>query len=405
MGSNLSNIGTPTPRTACTAGVSVLAEQSFESLRGQRVGLLTHDAAVDHSILATRDIFQRQGLNLVALLGPEHGVHGQAQDLIGVAEHEQRTRIRNYSLYGLTEESLHPQPSTLESLDVLVVDLQDIGTRYYTYQATMLYCLRVAIPMGMPVVILDRPNPIDGITIEGPTVEPGFESFVGAFPIPTRHGLTLGELALYYAHRSGWDTSLITIVPCSGWSRDLYHDQLSTPWVLPSPNMPTIETAIVYPGQCLLEGTNLSEGRGTTKPFEICGAPWIDSDKLAKTMNQLNLPGVVFRPVCFRPTFQKHAGVDCGGVQVHVIDRTKFRSLATGLALLIEMRKQSVERFRWRTEIYEFVENPIAIDLLFGSERERHAIEQGITWGEIAAEWESNQSSFREMRRDVLIYD
>jgi uncharacterized protein YbbC (DUF1343 family) len=254
-------------------------------------------------------------------------------------------------------------------------------------------------------VILDRPNPIGGAAVEGPALRPGYESFVGGHDIACRHGLTMGELAELYARDLGLADGAVEVVRCAGWRRGTFGDACGLPWVLPSPNMPTVETAVVYPGQCLLEGTNLSEGRGTTRPFEICGAPWIDGAALARRLATFDLPGVVFRPVTFRPTFQKHAGVDCGGVQLHVTDREAFLPVRTGLAVVVEMRRQDPGRFAWRTETYEFVDDPIAIDLLFGSDRERLAIEAGADWREIAAAWEPEEKAFVSRRQGVLLYD
>jgi uncharacterized protein YbbC (DUF1343 family) len=388
-----------------STGLDRLIASDFDAIQGRRVGLLTHSAAIDAQWRSTIEVFAQSPSALVSLFGPEHGLHGQAQDLIGVTADESQSITRVISLYGTCESSLHPTREMFSDLDVLVVDLQDIGSRYYTYQATMLYCLQIALPMGLDVLVLDRPNPIGGIVVEGPRVRQGFESFVGAFDIATRHGMTIGELALYYATLLNLDLSHLQVITCSGWKRRDHFDETGCPWVLPSPNMPTLDTALVYPGQCLFEGTNLSEGRGTTKPFEICGAPWIDANRIARDMNGLHLPGVVFRPVWFRPTFQKHVGQDCGGVQLHVTDRSAYRSLETSLALLIAMRHHSGDLFRWRTEIYEFVDEPIAIDLLFGSDRERLAIEENKPCDEIVEAWKAEESAFAHARTQSLLYE
>lgn len=386
------------------SGLDSLIDDEFKPLRGKRIGLVTHPAAVDRHLRSSLERFSQAPVTLSAIFGPEHGLHGQAQDLIGVSEEESKSIARVVSLYGKDFQSLHPTRESLDGLDVLVIDLQDIGTRFYTFQATMLYCMQVTLPLGLPVMILDRPNPLGGIEVEGPALQAGYESFVGAHNIPVRHGMTIGELATFYASQLGLPSDLLTIVRCQGWRRDRYADETGMPWVLPSPNMPTLDTALVYPGQCLLEGTLLSEGRGTTRPFEISGAPWIDAQRLANTLNSQGIPGVYFRPLYFRPTFQKHANVDCGGVQIHVIDRQQFRPVRVGLALLESMRRQSIERFQWRTEIYEFVEDPIAIDLLFGSNRERIAMEAGIPWMEIAQQWEREEAEFRQELRPFWLY-
>jgi uncharacterized protein YbbC (DUF1343 family) len=291
---------------------------------------------------------------------------------------------------------------------VVVIDLQDVGSRYYTFQATMLYCLEAAAGVGLRVVVLDRPNPLGGDVVEGPTIRPGYDSFVGAHPITTRHGLTVGELARFYRAERNIDVEL-DVIACDGWHRDMDFDATGLPWVLPSPNMPTVDTAFVYPGQCLLEGTNLSEGRGTTRPFELCGGPGIDARRVCERLTGEGHPGVTFRPAWFQPTFQKHADQRCGGLQLHVADRTAFRPVRTGLAVLAALRDAAREpggssprfQFAWRTAVYEFVRDPIAIDLLFGSDRERKALEAGEDWRAIAAAWEPEDATWRERSAEV----
>jgi uncharacterized protein YbbC (DUF1343 family) len=391
------------------SGLDRLVAEQFARLRGRRVGLVTHPAAVDARLRDAASLFAAAGdVRLVAVFGPEHGLFGQAQDLESVAADAAPSRlVRTYSLYGTTAASLRPTPEQLAGIDLLVIDLQDVGSRYYTFQATMKYCLEAAGPLGLEVLVLDRPNPLGGRVVEGPRLVPACESFVGAHDITIRHGLSIGELALLYQadlDAAGRPVD-VEVLPCTGLRRAMWFDQTGLPWVMPSPNMPTLETAVVYPGQCLVEGTNLSEGRGTTRPFELCGAPWLDPEKLAVRLNAAELPGVVFRPVRFRPTFQKHAGVDCGGVQVHVTDREAFRPVRTSLALLIEMRRPDPTRFAWRTAEYEFVKDPIAIDLLFGSDRERKAIEAGRPWQEIAATWENEERAFDMRRHHAWLYD
>lgn len=388
------------------SGLDGLGAEGAHRLPGRRVGLVTHAAAVDRRLRpAAAVIAGLAGIELVAIFGPEHGLHGQAQDLEGVPGEPTGRGPRIHSLYGNSAASLRPTPGHFEGIDAIVVDLVDIGSRYYTFQATMKYCLEAAAALGIGVVVLDRPNPIGGVAVEGPGLRNGYESFVGCHDIAIRHGLTIGELATLYAAALGLDATILDVVRCEGWRRTSWFDDTRLPWVLPSPNMPTLDTATVYPGQCLLEGTNLSEGRGTTRPFEICGAPWIDGASLARRLATFNLPGVVFRPLTFKPTFQKHAGVDCGGVQLHVTDRMAFRPVRTSLALLVEMRRQDPAAFAWRTATYEFVDDPIAIDLLFGSDRERRAIEAGVDWREIAAAWEPEEQEFADRRRAALLYD
>jgi uncharacterized protein YbbC (DUF1343 family) len=389
-------------------GLDVLAADGFAPLKGCRVGLVTHPAAVDSELRHAIELLaSAKGMKLSAIFGPEHGLLGQAQDLISVSAEESKKHgdLKAYSLYGTTAASLRPTAEQLEGLDALVVDMQDIGSRYYTFQATMRYCLEAALPRGLRVLVLDRPNPIGGEAAEGPALRQGFESFVGAHDIAIRHGLTMGELAMFYQHELGLDDGDLMVVPCEGWKRSDYFEATGLPWVLPSPNMPTPDTALVYPGQCLIEGTNLSEGRGTTRPFEIVGAPWLDAAKLAQHMNAQKLPGVKFRPAWFRPTFQKFAGTDCGGVQLHVTDRNAFQPVRTSLALLAAMREMSGEKFKWRTEVYEFVTDPIAIDLLFGSDRERKHLEAGKPVTELDAAWRKEEESFAHRRHTVLLYD
>ena len=393
-----------TTRPRVRTGLEVLCAQRFAPVRGLSVGLVTHPAAVDPHFRHAADLLAEcPEVRLAALFGPEHGLRGEAQDLIGVADGGPPTGPRVHSLYGATAASLRPTAEQLRGLDALVIDLQDVGSRYYTFQATMRYCLEAAARHGLLAVVLDRPNPLGGEAVEGPSLQPGFESFVGPHPIPIRHGLTMGELARLY-HKEGALGGALHVVACEGWQRGMDFDAAGLPWILPSPNMPTVETAFVYPGQCLLEGTNLSEGRGTTRPFELCGAPFIDADALARQLCAEGLPGAAFRPVCFRPTFHKFAGQPCGGVQLHVTDREAFRPVRTGLAVLSALRALAGERFAWRTEPYEFVADRPAIDLLFGSARERLALEAGCPAADIARAWETEEADFRERRREVLLY-
>jgi uncharacterized protein YbbC (DUF1343 family) len=385
------------------SGLECLAGQGFAPLRGLKVGLVTHPAAVDGRLRHARDLLtEAPGVHLAALFGPEHGLTGEAQDLVG-EQGGTDSGLRVYSLYGDTFDSLKPTAEQLRGLDALVVDLQDVGSRYYTFQATMLFCLEAAARLGIKTVVLDRPNPLGGEEVEGPTLRPGYESFVGIHPVQTRHGLTVGELARLYRAERGLGGEL-EVVPCEGWRREADFDGTGLPWVLPSPNMPTPDTAFVYPGQCLLEGTNLSEGRGTTRPFELCGGPGVDARQLCRRLQDEGWPGVAFRPAWFRPTFQKHAGRTCGGLQLHVTDREAFRPVRTGLAVLAALRDLASESFAWRREPYEFVADKPAIDLLIGSDRERLALEDGRTPQEICRAWEAEEEAFRQRRRPYLLY-
>ena len=355
-------------------GLDALAAEQFARLRGLRVGLLTHPAALSANHRTAAELFAAH-TNLVALFGPEHGLTGEAQDLIPVAT----AAPRRFSLYGDTFASLKPTPAMLAGLDVLAIDLQDVGSRYYTFQATMLYCMEACAEVGVPVLVLDRPNPL-GPAVEGPTIRPGFASFVGPHPIPTRHGLTMGGLARLYRNERVPHCAL-EVIACEGVLAEFA--------VPPSPNMPSVRTAAVYPGMCLVEGTNLSEGRGTTRPFEYVGFPGADPQRLAERLRE-DLPGALVLPATFRPTFQKHAGHSCGGVLLGNL----MQPVRAGLAVIAAFRAELGDRFRWRTERYEFVSDVPAIDLLFGGDRERLALEAGVPWREIAAAWEPEERAF-----------
>jgi uncharacterized protein YbbC (DUF1343 family) len=344
------------------------------------------------------------GVRLRALFGPEHGVRGDAQYMAAVGgERDPCTGLPVHSLYGRTVASLAPTPAQLRGLDVLCFDIQDVGSRYYTYQATMMLCMEAAARAGLAFVVLDRPNPIGGLAVEGPALREGFESFCGLHDLAPRHGLTVGELALLFREERGLDLDL-TVVECDGWRRGDAARATGLPWVFPSPNMPTPETALVYPGMCLLEGTNLSEGRGTTRPFELFGAPWLDARRLAEALDAERLPGVAFRPVSFVPTWDKHAGARCHGVELQVRDAAAFRPFLTGVACVLHARAQAPRAFRWRTEPYEFVADVPAFDLLCGSAREREGIEAGRTLAALERAWAPEARAFARRRRPYLCY-
>jgi uncharacterized protein YbbC (DUF1343 family) len=389
-------------RTVAT-GLDRLKAEGFRRLRGRRVGLIANQTTVDDQLHHLADLLANApDVTLAALFGPEHGLRGAAQDMEGVtAEIDRQTGISVHSLYGPDEASLHPRPEQLDSLDVLVFDVQDLGSRYYTFAATMLYAMRAAAGQGISFIVLDRPNPIGGVAIEGPSIRVGYHSFVGAHSVPIRHGMTVGELALLYRDELRLDLDL-EVVPCTGWSRAFFWRETGLPRVATSPNMPTPETALVYPGGCLVEGTNLSEGRGTTQPFELWGAPWLDPAALARAVAADD--SVKLRPCSFRPLFHKHASRTCWGAQPHVIEPAAFRPVGLYLQLLAAARAQSLAQFGWRTEPYEFVRQPIAIDLLFGSSVAREAIEAGVPPAEIASAWRDEEAEFRERRAPYLVY-
>ncbi len=401
------------------SGLDVLCRERLDLLRGRRVGLLCHPASVAADLTHVVDRLIEVGVRPVRLFGPEHGVRGEAQDMIGVDDdHDRRTGIPVVSLYGETFASLAPTAADLAGVDVLVVDLQDVGSRYYTYIWTMALALEAAFSAGVAVIVLDRPNPLGGLAIEGGTVDESCESFVGLGAVPVRHGLTIGEVARLRVRGMPWGGARfarpidgdLTVVPTRGWRRGMSYVEAGLPWVMPSPNMPTPATALVYPGQCLFEATNLSEGRGTTRPFEIVGAPFLDGydwvaslEKAAR--EELPLPGVRFRPLSFRPTFHKFAGRSCGGLQLHVTDRAAFRPYATGIALIATARRLAPADFRWRSEPYEFVADPPAIDLLTGNGDVRRAVDAKGSLRDLVASLAPFEQAFAERRRPALISD
>ena len=394
-------------------GLEVLLEEEVGGLRGRRVGVLCHPASMTSRLIHIVDALAAAKVQLTHLFGPEHGIRGEAQDMVGVAgDRDARTGIPVTSLYGETFESLAPTAAQLSDVEVLLVDLQDVGSRYYTFIWTMALCMQSATRAGVTVVVLDRPNPIGGAAVEGGAVEPWAESFVGLGSIPVRHGLTIGEVARLVRAGIPWGGERfakpfdcdLQVIAMRGWTRGTFFDHTGLPWILPSPNMPTVETALVYPGMCLFEGTNISEGRGTTRPFEIFGAPFVDGYRLADALHADRLPGVLFRPLSFRPTFHKFAGQVCGGVQLHVTDCVAFRPYLTGVAILHALHAQAGADFRWRTEKYEFVSDRPAIDLLTGGDAVRKGIEAGASLGDLRATWQPAEDAFAERRRGCLLY-
>jgi uncharacterized protein YbbC (DUF1343 family) len=390
---------------AVRTGLEVLAAQGFAPLRRLRVGAICNPTSVDKDFRHVADLLKAApGVDLAALFGPEHGVRGEAQDLVGVeAALDAQTGAPVHSLYGASFSSLSPSSEALAGLDALVFDIQDIGSRYYTYVYTMALCMRAAAQAKLAFYVLDRPNPIGGAQVEGNLVHEGFESFVGLFPLPNRHGMTAGELARLFNGRHGIGCEL-TVVPCEGWRRGDYWEATGLPFVPPSPNMPTVDTALVYPGMCLIEGTNLSEGRGTTRPFEIVGAPFLDSHRFVEALRCEDLPGVKFRPMHFCPTFQKHAGVSCGGAMLHVVDRATFLPVRTGIAVLRAAREVGGAAFCWRTERYEFVEDKPAIDLLCGTDAVRRAIDAGESVEACMAGFAGELAAYAPVRAGYLAY-
>jgi uncharacterized protein YbbC (DUF1343 family) len=371
-------------------------------LRGSRVGVVANPASVDHAFGHFVDrVAGAPGVTLAAIFGPQHGFRSDVQEnMIETAHaHDTRRRVPVYSLYSETRQ---PTAEMLRGVDVLVIDLQDVGTRIYTYIYTMANCLIAARQHGVKVIVCDRPNPIGGAAVEGPMLESGFESFVGMYPVPMRHGMTIGELArLFNEHFAiGADLDVISML---GWERWMYHDDAEAPWVLPSPNLPTLDSALVYPGTVLFEGTSVSEGRGTTRPFELVGAPGIGAESFASDLNARNLPGVHFRGVVFEPTFHKHARRTCGGCQIHVLDRHAFRPVLTGVALTAASRAADPE-FRWREPPYEYEAVKRPFDILAGSSALREQIDSGVSLSQIERSWEPGIAAFTELRKPYLLY-
>jgi len=384
------------------SGLDVLLHHRLGLLRGRRFAILAHQASVDarleHAVALLSDV---RGATLAALFAPEHGVWGAPQDLIFVGnERDPVTGQRVTSLYG---ERREPTAAMLRGLDVLVIDLQDVGARYYTYQWTMALAMRACARAGVRVLVLDRPNPLGGELVEGNVPDPAFASFVGLYPLPARPGLTIGEIARYVnvQHGLGADLDVVTM---RGWRRRMLWEETGLGWVPPSPNMPTADTARVYPGGCLIEGTNLSEGRGTTRPFEWVGAPWLDAHAYAAALEAEGLPGVAFRPARFRPTFQKHAGRLCGGVQIHVTDRARFKPFLAGLAVIAVARRQAPRAFRWRRPPYEFERRKLPIDILLGTDTIRRALTRGATLRAIERSWQRALAAWKRRRLAFLEY-
>jgi uncharacterized protein YbbC (DUF1343 family) len=371
-------------------------------IEGQRLGLVCNPASIDSRIVHASDRLAAGDWTLTALFGPQHGFHSDLQENMIESPHAQdaKRRVPVHSLYSETRE---PTREMLAEVDVLVVDLQDVGTRIYTYIYTMANCLRAACAHGIRVVVCDRPNPINGHDIEGAMLDPAYASFVGQFAIPMRHGLTIGEAARLFNDHFGLNAA-VDVVPMDGWQRSMYYDDTGLPWVLPSPNIPTLDTTVVYPGGVLFEGTWLSEGRGTTRPFELIGAPWIDGDRFAEAMNRRGLPGVYFRPAFFEPTFHKHAQKPCGGCQVHVLDRAAYRSQRVAVEMLEEFKREAPDAVLWRDPPYEYETVKPPIDILYGTDRLRRGIDGGESAAALAAGWPQDEERFRALRDKYLLY-
>lgn len=386
-------------------GLDVWVEQGFAPLRGRRVGAIVNPTSVDSRFRHLADLLaSTPGVHLAALFGPEHGIRGEAQYMEAVGEaRDRRTGVPVYSLYGSSFDSLSPRQEWLQGLDALVFDIQDVGSRYYTYIYTMALAMQAAAKAKVPFYVLDRPNPLNGVALEGNLVGERYRSFVGLYALPNRHGMTAGELARLFNAEHGWGCEL-TVVPCEGWRRAAWWSDTGLPFIPPSPNMPTADTALVYPGMCLGEGTNVSEGRGTCRPFEQFGAPWVDTDALLARLAREQLPGVSFRPVGFTPTFDKYRGQSCNGLFIHVNDREAFLPLRTGIAIFQALREVGEGHFGWRADAYEFVEDVPAFDLLCGTDQVRRGIEAGWGLDRLMEGFEAQARTFAQRRERHLLY-
>ncbi len=389
---------------AIRIGVEVLLKERVDLIRGKRVGLVAHPASVLPNLQNTVDVLFHEGsFCLVSLFGPQHGARGEKQDNMIESESyiDPETKLPVHSLYGQTRR---PTREMLEDLDVLLYDLQDVGTRVYTFIHTMAYCMEACAQYGKHFIVLDRPNPIGGLEVEGNLLREDYRSFVGLYPIPMRHGMSVGELALLLnsEFRIGCNLS---VVPMEGWKRSQWFNDTGLPWIAPSPNLPTLDSATVYPGMVLVEGTQLSEGRGTTQPFEIIGAPYIQPSRFADYLNRLQLPGVFFRPLYFEPTFQKWAGKVCGGIQVHVRDRNVFEPYLSGIAVISAARMLYRDSFRWREPPYEYEYEKLPIEILSGGPEIPRMIEQGLPMHEVRHSWQADLARFREQRKPYLLYE
>lgn len=384
-------------------GVERLLDEKLDLIRGQRVGLVCNQASVlpDHRHVA--DVFAEQtAFELTTYFGPQHGIRGDVQDNMIETPHttDKRTGKPVYSLYSETRE---PTEEMLANVDVIVFDMQDVGCRIYTFAYTMANCMRAAKKYGKKVIVCDRPNPINGVAVEGNVTETEFTSFVGQFELPTRHGMTIGELARLFNDHFGIGCDL-EVVEMDGWSREMWFEQTHLPWVLPSPNIPTVDTCVVFPATVHIEGTELSEGRGTTKVFELNGAPFIDGHQWAAELDKFNFPGVVFRPCFFRPTFQKWARQTCGGVQIHVTDREVFTPVIVGIAMVKTAYDLYTDQFQWKQEAYEYVFDKNPFDVVSGTDSIRKAIEGGVSLKEIADNWAEGLMDFGRTRQEFLLY-
>lgn len=384
-------------------GIEVLLDDKLASVRNTRIGLVCNQASVLPGLRHAADIFfEHPDIDLTTLFGPQHGIRGDVQDNMIETDHavDSHTGLWIYSLYSETRE---PTEKMLSDVDTIVFDLQDVGCRIYTFVYTMANCMRAAKKFGKRVIVCDRPNPINGVAVEGNVAETEFTSFVGQFEIPTRHGMTCGELALMFNEHFGIGCDL-EVVPMDGWRREMWFEDTGLPWVMPSPNIPTVDTCVVFPATVHIEGTELSEGRGTTKPFELNGAPYIDPWAWVSALEKYNFPGVTFRQTFFQPTFQKHAKTTCGGIQLHVTDRNAFTPVTVGIAMIKTAYDLYKDHFEWKRDAYEYVFDKNPFDVVSGTDKIRIAIEEGEELDKIEASWQAELNAFRRIREKYLLY-
>ncbi len=384
-------------------GLEKILDEQVGLLKNLRVGLICNQASLNHQFQHAADLFfANNSVNLTALFGPQHGIRGDVQDNMVETAHasDRATGLPVFSLYSETRE---PTAEMLSGVDALVFDLQDVGCRVYTFIYTMAYAMKACAKFGKKMFVLDRPNPINGVKVEGNLLEVGHESFVGQFPIPMRHGLTVGELAKLFNDEFHLNCEL-EVVSMDNWNREDFYDETDAPWAIPSPNMPTVDTTIVFPATVYFEGTEVSEGRGTTRPFEIVGAPYIEPNEYADALKSLDLPGAVFRPISFLPTFQKHAGQTCGGVFVHVADRDAFEPVLTGIAMIKTIRDLYGEKFSWKTTAYEYEFERNPFDVIAGTTKIREMIEAGGSVKDIKLFWREDVNKFERLCEKYLIY-
>jgi uncharacterized protein YbbC (DUF1343 family) len=384
-------------------GLEKVLDEKIKILRGLKIGLICNQASVNHNFQHASDLFsEHPGINLTALFGPQHGIRADVQDNMIETSHsiDESTKLPVYSLYSETRQ---PTKEMLANLDALVVDLQDVGCRVYTFIYTMANAMKACAKFNKKIFVLDRPNPLNGIKVEGNILEKGYESFVGQYPIPMRHALTIGEMAKLFNEEFGINCDL-EVIEMDNWARENYYDETDAPWVLPSPNMPTVSTAVVFPGTVFFEGTQVSEGRGTTKPFEIIGAPYINSKELGDALNSLKLGGVIFQPISFLPSFQKHSNKNCNGVFIHVVNRELFEPVITGITILKTIFDLHPNDFEWKIPPYEYVYDRNPFDVIAGTTKLRSRLESMTSLHEIKNEWQKDINKFSIIRNKYLLY-